>query len=159
MKAIRNEDGRKIVANYGLDPKLGKYHRTYCEICGKRVEGNLPVTKCDTCDSSILTIGVLDRIEMIKDKKKTKSPEFRPPYVYQIPLNFIPGIGSKTIDKMLENFGTEMNILHKLSFDDIEATFGTKIARNITQAKEGKFEISARWWRSLRKNLHRLVLY
>ena len=32
MKAIRNEEGRKILSNYGLDPKLGKYHRTYCEI-------------------------------------------------------------------------------------------------------------------------------
>ena len=31
LKALKNEDGRKIIANYGLDPKLGKYHRTYCE--------------------------------------------------------------------------------------------------------------------------------
>ena len=30
VKALKNEDGRKILANYGLDPKLGKYHRTYC---------------------------------------------------------------------------------------------------------------------------------
>ena len=30
VKALKNEDGRKIVANYGMDPKLGKYHRTYC---------------------------------------------------------------------------------------------------------------------------------
>ena len=146
MKAIKNEDGRKILANYGIDPKLGKYHRTYCEIC-------------DTCDSSILTIGVLDRIEIIKDKSETKSPDFRPPYIYQIPLSFIPGIGQKSIDKMLESFGTEMNILHKLSFDDIEAVCGTKTAKNIIQAKEGKFTISARWRRCLRKNLRRIVLY
>ena len=39
MKAIRNEDGRKVVANYGLDPKLGKYHRTYCEKCDKSCDG------------------------------------------------------------------------------------------------------------------------
>ena len=35
LKALKNEDGRKILANYGLDPKLGKYHRTFCEKCGK----------------------------------------------------------------------------------------------------------------------------
>ena len=35
VKALRNEEGRRIVQNYGLDPKLGKYHRTYCEICDK----------------------------------------------------------------------------------------------------------------------------
>ena len=33
VKALKNEDGRKIVANYGLDPKLGKYHRIYCDAC------------------------------------------------------------------------------------------------------------------------------
>ncbi|MCL6508580.1 MAG: endonuclease Q family protein, partial [Bryobacteraceae bacterium] len=30
-KALRGEDGRAIVANYGLNPKLGKYHQTVCE--------------------------------------------------------------------------------------------------------------------------------
>ena len=46
LMALKNEGGRKIVANYGLDPKLGKYHRTYCEVCDKRIEGDAPVTRC-----------------------------------------------------------------------------------------------------------------
>ena len=138
LKAIKNEDGRKIIANYGLDPKLGKYHRTYCEVCNKRIEGMLPVTRCDTCDSRNITMGVLDRIEIIKDKKETRSPEFRPSYIYQIPLSFIPGVGNKVMNKLLSNFETEMNILHKLSFDDIEAVCGEKIARNIINATERK---------------------
>ena len=58
IKALKNEDGRKIVANYGMDPKLGKYHRTYCEICDKRIPGDAPVTKCDTCESKNITMGV-----------------------------------------------------------------------------------------------------
>ena len=37
VKAIKNEDGRKILSNYGLDPKLGKYHRTYCDDCNKSI--------------------------------------------------------------------------------------------------------------------------
>lgn len=143
LKAIKNEDGRKILANYGLDPKLGKYHRTYCEVCDKRIDGKLPVTRCDTCDSRNITMGVLDRIEIIKDKKETKSPKFRPPYVYQVPLSFIPGIGLKVMAKLLDNFETEMNVLHKLTFDDIEAVCGEKIARNIINAKDGNLEIAA----------------
>ncbi len=142
--AIKNENGRKILGNYGLDPKLGKYHRTYCEVCEKRVEGKMPVTKCDTCDSRNITMGVLDRIEIIKDKKETKSPNFRPPYVYQIPLTFIPGVGPNVIDKLLNKFDTEMNILHRLSFDDIEAVIGAKIATNIINAKEGNIQITSR---------------
>ena len=114
LKAIKNEDERKILTNYGLDPKLGKYHRTYCEVCEKNIPGQAPVTKCDTCDSRNITMGVYDRIQIIKDKKESKSPENRPEYVYQIPLSFIPGLGNKTIEKLLSSFDTEMNILHKL---------------------------------------------
>ena len=143
LKAIKGEDGRKILANYGLDPKLGKYHRTYCEKCDKPIPGKAPIIKCPDCDSSNITMGVFDRIEVIKDKEKTKSPDFRPPYIYQVPLTFIPGLGGKTIDKLLDNFETEMNILHKLSKDDIEAVVGEKIANNIVNAREGKVNIEA----------------
>ena len=143
LKALKNEDGRKILANYGLDPKLGKYHRTYCEKCGKPLEGKAPITRCPDCDSSKITMGVFDRIEIIKDKEKTKSPDFRPPYIYQIPLNFMPGLGGKTIDKLLNNFETEMNILHKLSEDDIEAVVGEKIAKSIIAARTGNVKIQS----------------
>ncbi len=141
LKALKNEDGRRIVTNYGLDPKLGKYHRTYCEVCEKNIPGVAPVTKCDTCDSKNITMGVYDRIQIIKDKKESKSPASRPQYVYQIPLSFIPGLGSKTIEKLLGKFETEMNILHKLSFDDLEAVVGTKNASNIVRAREGKMKV------------------
>jgi len=141
VKALKNEDGRKIVKNYGLDPKLGKYHRTYCEVCGKNIPGEAPVTVCDTCDSRNITMGVFDRIEVIKDKKDTVSPENRPEYVYQIPLTFIPGVGGKTINKLLDTFETEMNILHKLSKDDLEAVVGEKISNTIINAREGKMKI------------------
>ena len=143
MKALKNEDGRKILANYGLDPKLGKYHRTFCEKCGKPLEGQAPITHCSDCDSSKITMGVFDRIEIIKDKEETKSPDFRPPYIYQIPLTFMPGLGAKTIDKLLKNFETEMNILHKLSKDDIEAIVGEKIANTVIAARDGNVKIQA----------------
>lgn len=149
VKALKNEDGRKITANYGLDPKLGKYHRTYCEVCDKRIEGIAPVTKCNSCDSRNITMGVFDRIEIIKDKEITQSPTFRPEYIYQIPLTFIPGLGNKTIDKLLNHFDTEMTILHKVSKDDIEAVVGSKIANHIILAREGKMHIVERRRRSL----------
>lgn len=143
MMAIKNEGGRKIIANYGLDPKLGKYHRTYCEKCDKRIEGEAPVLHCPDCDSSNITMGVFDRIEIIKDKKETKSPDFRPPYIYQIPLTFIPGVGPKVIEKLLGNFETEMNVLHKMSRDDIEGVVGVKVANAISNACSGNVNIQA----------------
>ena len=86
---------------------------------------------------------MFDRIELIKDKEETKSPKSRPPYIYQIPLGFIPGVGNKAIDKLLDSFGTEMTILHKLSQDDIEAVVGEKIAKKIVEARSGNVKIHA----------------
>ena len=141
VKALKNQDGRKIIANYGLDPKLGKYHRSFCEDCNQTIEIDEAAVTCPKCGGSNITFGVYDRIELIKDKQKTKSPEFRPPYIYQVPLTFIPGVGGKTIDKLLNTFETEMNILHKLSKDDIEAVVGEKIANTIERARTGEMKV------------------
>ena len=143
VKALKNEDGRKVICNYGLDPKLGKYHRTFCDDCNKVIETKYPVEVCPYCGSKKVTFGVFDRIELIKDKAESKSPKNRPPYIYQVPLSFIPGLGAKTIDKLLENFGTEMTILHKLSEDDIEAVVGEKVADAVIASREGKLQIHA----------------
>ena len=143
VKALKGEDGRKVLCNYGLDPKLGKYHRTFCDSCNQVIETKEPVAVCPFCGSDKVTFGVFDRIELIKDKEKSKSPANRPPYVYQVPLTFIPGVGNKTIDRLLDSFGTEMTIWHKLSKDDIEAVVGEKVANEIIASREGKMKIHA----------------
>lgn len=143
VKALKGEDGRKVLCNYGIDPKLGKYHRTFCDSCNQVIETKEPVAVCPFCGSDKVTFGVFDRIELIKDKEKSKSPANRPPYVYQVPLTFIPGVGNKTIDRLLDSFGTEMTILHKLSKDDIEAVVGEKVANEIIASREGKMKIHA----------------
>lgn len=152
VKALKNEDGRKVISNYGLDPKLGKYHRTFCDNCNQTIETKEPVTKCPHCGSSKVTFGVFDRIELIQDKGKSKSPIDRPEYIYQIPLQFIPGIGGKTIDKLLNNFETEMNIIHKMTSDDIEAVVGQKVAKNIVNARDGKMTVHSGGGGNYRKN-------
>lgn len=143
VKALKGEDGRKVLCNYGLDPRLGKYHRTFCDECNQVIETKEPVSICPKCGSQKVTFGVFDRIELIKDKKESKSPANRPPYIYQVPLTFIPGLGAKTIDKLLDKFGTEMTILHKLSQDDLEAVVGEKVAKEIILAREGKMKLQA----------------
>lgn len=143
VKALKNEDGRKIIANYGLDPKLGKYHRTYCDNCNNVIETKEPISICPKCGSNKVTFGVFDRIELIRDKKETKSPDNRPPYIYQVPLGFIPGVGGKTIEKLLNTFETEMNILHKLSKDDIEAIVGEKVSNAIEKARTGNAKVQS----------------
>lgn len=153
IMALKNDSGRKIIANYGLNPKLGKYHRTFCEKCEKNVEGQAPIIKCDTCDSKNITVGVLDRIEIIKDKEVSKSPQNRPDYIYQIPLSFIPGIGNKTLEKLLDNFNTEMDILHKVEEKDLQKVVTKAVAESIVKARNGDMQIQEGGGRSLRKNI------
>lgn len=138
-QALLRKNGNKVTANFGLDPRLGKYHRTLCEACG-HVEQLSDITGCDRCPqcgSAKIVRGVLDRINQIADHSIPIYPNWRPPYIYQIPLEFIPGIGKKTLQHLLAAFGTEMHILHSASEDELEAVVGAKLTRLILAARSG----------------------
>lgn len=137
-QALSRSGGRGVIANYGLNPRLGKYHRTYCEKCGSVLdEEGAAISRCPLCGSHAVVRGVLDRILSIADRTVPRMPEHRPPYRNQVPLEYIPGLGPKTMNKLLERFGTEMNLLHHVSFGELCEAAGEEIARSIVQAREG----------------------
>ncbi|MEA4961464.1 endonuclease Q family protein [Lutispora sp.] len=140
LKSIWNKDGRRIVANYGLNPKLGKYHRSYCEICDRVIEGEPPVLKCPVSDKHRVVVGVRDRLEVIKDRDEPDMTG-RPTYNYQIPLEFLPKVGPKTIEKLIDHFGSEMKVVHEASFEELAKVVKEDMARNIVLAREGKLDI------------------
>lgn len=140
VKALTNSDGRSIAANYGLNPKLGKYHRTFCEVCERVIEGPPPVLKCPVNSSHRVAVGVKDRLEVIKDRDEPNLMN-KPPYNYQIPLEFLPKVGPKTIQKLIDYFGSEMKVLHEASFRELSNVVKEDIARNIVLAREGSLEI------------------
>jgi len=141
MKALRNQEGRKIVANYGLNPKLGKYHRTFCLKCKEITKLPPPVLKCPNDPKHDVVVGVKDRLEVIKDRDSCPK-EGRPPYYYQVPLEFIPKVGPKTIEKLIDAFGNEMNILHKASKEQIASVVSEDIADMIIKGREGTLSIA-----------------
>lgn len=144
--ALKREEGRSVTGNYGFDPKLGKYHRTYCEECQHTVLEEPPITACTVCgvkaDGRKVVMGVLDRIYQIRDNEIPKSPKYRPEYRHQIPLQNLPGIGKKTMDKLLQNH-TEMEILHRLGRKELVQLVGEKAAEMIILAREGQLEVTA----------------
>lgn len=142
LLALQRKEGRKITANYGLDPKLGKYHRTFCEICNYTTTSNPPIYKCEKCGSDKVVKGVFDRIVEIGDYQQSFSPPHRPPYFQQVPLEFVPGVGKKTLEKLFSYYGTEMHILHKASFQEISQVVGFEIAQNIILARKGLLKLS-----------------
>ena len=124
-----------------LDPKLGKYHRTFCPACNYVAKDISPITKCPFCNNEDVTLGVFDRIALIADHKTPIHPSGRPLYQYQVPLEFIPGIGKKTIEKLILHFGTEMNVIHNVEKTELTEVVGERVAENIVLAREGKLNI------------------
>ena len=96
--ALRGLEGRGITANYGLNPVLGKYHRTFCLNCGSLADEGAAAVRCPMCGSPKLVRGVMDRIEQLAiqaGREYPYVPDNRPQYIYQVPLEFVPGIGKR----------------------------------------------------------------
>ena len=83
-----------------------------------------------------MTKGVSERLEELSGPKKSRVP--RPPYIHQIPLQFIPGVGPKTLDKLKRAFGTEMAILHQAQEEELARVVQPKIAAVIHKARTGQ---------------------
>lgn len=138
-KALQGEGERKIIANYGMDPRLGKYHQTVCAKCFSSAD--LESKRCKHCGHSRIIKGVSDRIHELKTANK--GPAGRPPYIHQVPLEFIPGLGPKLRAKLLDYFGTEMKILHEVSFHALKEVVPEKIAAFIVKARSGDLSLQA----------------
>jgi len=144
MKAIWRQDGRRVAANYGLNPLLGKYHRTYCASCGSiNDEKQTTTERCLYCGHNKLIRGVMDRIQELADRSEPDMPSYRPPYRYQVPLEFFPGLGPKKLRTLLEQFGTEMNIVHRVPYQSLVDSVGDEIAGMIIKARTGELELTS----------------
>jgi uncharacterized protein (TIGR00375 family) len=138
-KALTNKEGRCIAANYGLNSFLGKYYHTVCEKCFHKQPASAEWT-CQRCGHSSFIKGVSERI---KELSHTPLSISRPPYIHQVPLDFLPGIGKKTLDKLIQCIGTEMYILHEASKEELSGCVKPSIAELILQAREGRLNIQS----------------
>lgn len=143
LAALRRERGRKILANHGLDPRLGKYHRSFCPECQTIASAEPPVLRCPLCGTEDIVKGVLDRIAEIADYAEPRAPSDRAPYHYQVPLQFLPGIGAVTLGKLLNRFGTEMHVLHEARPEELQLVIGEKLAHLVIQARQGSLPLLA----------------
>ncbi|RDI41263.1 endonuclease Q family protein [Falsibacillus pallidus] len=134
--ALKGLQGRGIISNYGLDPLLGKYHETSCADCGSR-PGEEKI--CPNCGSRKLIKGVSKRIKELSSDS-SEHPN-RPPYIHQVPLEFLPGLGPKTLNKLLARFGTEMATIHESKWEELIEIVPAKIAELIVEARNGTLKV------------------
>lgn len=146
LLALRGEGGRRITANYGLDPRLGKYHRSYCLDCAAPLGGEPPLLACPHRPRHRIVIGVLDRLIQARGAATggVQPPgRPRPPYVHQVPLSFIPGVGPRVLDRLVAAFGSEMAVLHRAGAAQLAEVVGEKLAARIVAARAGRLRIDA----------------
>ena len=139
--ALARIDGRRVAANYGLDPRLGKYHLSACEVCEARFSAAGAAPGCPECGSSRVVRGVADRIDEIADSPEPRHPAHRPPYRHQVPLAFVPGVGPVAIAALIRAFGSEMAVLHHTTSDQLAEAVGERLAARIVMAREGRLAI------------------
>ncbi|MEW6523160.1 MAG: endonuclease Q family protein [Bacillota bacterium] len=126
-----------IVSNYGLDPRLGKYHRSYCLDCRRRLPGDPPVLVCAHPGHRVVK-GVLDRICQLADVPASLAG--RPPYLYQVPLADLPGVGPGTRARLRE-LGDDFHILHVAEPGELARAVGVRLSRLVLAAREGRLEV------------------
>ena len=135
--ALHHVEGRRVTKNFGMNPRLGKYHTTVCSAC---LQPAIYGEACAHCGSRKIIKGVSDRIKELTTA--TETPK-RPPYIHQVPLEYLPKLGPKTFQKLLTKFGTEMNVIHHAPFQELESVVGEKLAKAITDMRVGKLSVEA----------------
>lgn len=123
-KALKEKEEKLISLNVGLNPKQGKYHLTACQSCYANYSLKQAYQlnfKCIKCRKEIKK-GVKDRVNELKDLKENIHPEFRPEYMYSIPLAEIiqnafnvKNVNSVKVQsnwqELIDEFNNEINVL------------------------------------------------
>jgi uncharacterized protein (TIGR00375 family) len=139
---IKSGNKNKFLYTIEFYPEEGMYyfdgHKT-CKISMKPTETIRNKEVCPMCKKK-LTIGVLNRVEKLADRKENKIPNIFVPHRYIVPLREIIGnvfgVGkvSKKVESeyrnILSKLGSEFNILLFESLDKIDQVVSDK---NITQ--------------------------
>ncbi|WAM30620.1 endonuclease Q family protein [Caldicellulosiruptor naganoensis] len=139
LKSIKEN---KVIANYGINPRLGKYHKSYCKSCNLsfNIEKRQPI--CPFCGRTNIVVGVEDRISMLK---KIKGNNKKPPYFYTFPFELVEGFGEKTREKIIEIFKTEINFVKALnndqSYKDLKFLVSNNIWEKLNRYIKGQYSV------------------
>ncbi len=142
---------KKVVGNYGFDPRLGKYHETGCVRCYKAYsieEARKLKMRCPC--GGLIKIGVKDRISDIAEWDEPHHPDFRPQYTHILPLTEIislvyeKGITTVFVQKiwkeMVQKFGSEIGCLIYAPISEVRKT-DPKLADVIKSFRENTLKI------------------
>jgi len=152
LKAIRTSEG--LSSTVEVDPNFGKYHLTGHRLCNIRLtpKESLKFNNiCPKCGRP-LTVGVLQRVEQIADRPEGFKPKNAKPFYSVIPLSEIlsallnKAVSTKIVwqeyNKLIDNFGSEFNVLLLTPLDDLKKVTDEKIADFIIKNRNHEITIT-----------------
>ena len=151
--AIKREGELKLIKTIEFFPEEGKYHwdgHRNCEIVLSPEESLKYNNLCPTCGRP-LTIGVMNRVCRLADRKQGERPINAIPFERLIPLEEIiadvldVGTATKAVQEHYKNlirvFGNEFKILREIRKSDIASASTPEIAEGIERVRQGKISI------------------
>lgn len=152
IKALRTKEG--LAETLETNPEYGKYHfdgHRNCNVCLSPEESKKLNNLCPKC-GGLLTIGVLNRVGKLADREEGFRPKNATPFKSLIPLSEviskvldIKQLYSKKVfeiyNKLINIFGSELNILTDAPFEKLKAAVNEKIAEAIIKVRDGKIEV------------------
>jgi len=151
INALRTKDG--LSGTIEVDPAYGKYHwdgHRACDVCLSPKESIKLNKICPKCGKPV-TIGVEFRVEELADRKAGFRPEGAKDFKKLIPLSeilsslFSCGVATKKVwaefNKLMAEFGNELNVLLDVSKEELEKVTDKKIADAIIKNREGNIQV------------------
>ncbi len=148
---VRAIGDKKITANYGFDPRLGKYHHTACTKCYHQFHPEEAIKmnmKCP-CGGTIKK-GVDYRVEELATWNEPHHPLHRPPYIHIMPLaeiislTYSKGVTTKFVQRkwqeLILKFGDEISVLINAPMDEI-VEIDPELARRIGAFRDKTLQI------------------
>jgi len=144
---------KHIKANYGFDPRLGKYHLTACSKCYTQytIDDALNMKMKCPCGGRIKK-GVDYRIYELSKWKKPHHPIHRPPYIHILPLaeiiSITHGKGVTTVfvqkiwKEMVTKFNNEITALIHAPMEDLKI-IDSKVANVINAFRNNTLQIKS----------------
>lgn len=143
---------KKITANYGFDPRLGKYHHTACTKCYQQFHPEEAIRmnmKCP-CGGTIKK-GVDYRVEELATWDEPHHPQHRPPYIHIMPLaeiislTYSKGVTTKFVQKIWQElilkFGDEISVLIDAPLNEL-VEIDPELARRIRAFRDKTLQIN-----------------
>lgn len=150
VDAIKSKDPSRFLYTIEFFPEEGKYHydgHRSCDISLSPAESRHYNNICPSCGKP-LTIGVLNRVAELADRKEGFKPANAIPFKSLIPLEEIIAdcvgrrTGTKEVGKEYDNligkFQNEFKILLEATFQDLKQATLPEIAEGIIRVREGK---------------------